>query len=65
MSNPLLSVRIPPELAAKLPQERGARSRLVVALLREKLLAGETADEVAELRRRVEALERRMGGGNG
>jgi hypothetical protein len=65
MANPLLSVRIPPELAEKLPQERGARSRLVVQLLREKLLVGETTDEVAELRRRVEVLEQRVGSGNG
>ena len=56
--NPLLSVRIPPELNALLPTERGERSRFVLEALQAKLNPPAPEDEVGKLRLRVERLER-------
>jgi hypothetical protein len=65
MPNPLLSVRIPQDLADLLPQERGERSRIAIEALRAYLQPTDPKDVVEDLRRRVEALERRLGGRRG
>jgi predicted transcriptional regulator len=63
--NPLLSVRIPPELDDRLnttvQQTGGTRSDIAIAALTAYLMPN-GGDEVAALRRRIEALEKRIGG---
>ncbi|NJO74942.1 MAG: hypothetical protein HC833_14960 [Leptolyngbyaceae cyanobacterium RM1_406_9] len=61
MPNPLLSVRIPPELDELLPTDRGERSRVAIEALKSYLQPPDPQDELENLKRRVEALERRLG----
>jgi metal-responsive CopG/Arc/MetJ family transcriptional regulator len=55
--NPLLSVRLEPELDALLPKERGERSRIVKEALRAYLLPPEPQDEMAQIKSQVAALQ--------
>ncbi|MBD2057797.1 hypothetical protein H6F88_17520 [Oculatella sp. FACHB-28] len=60
MPNPLLSVRIPPEIDELLPTDRGERSRMAIEALKAYLQPLDPQDELENLKRRVEALERRL-----
>ena len=65
MPNPRLSFRIPPELFEKLPTDADERSQLLKRLLEEYCNPKKPESELAELKVRVEALERRFGDGVG
>lgn len=63
--NPLLSVRLPSDLHERLEQKIEAsgesKSDIAIAALMAYLMPPTPEDEVAQLKRRVEALERRIG----
>jgi hypothetical protein len=56
--NPLLSVRLEPDLNNLLPTERGERSRVVKEALRAYLCPPEPQDEMAQLRQQMEMMQR-------
>jgi hypothetical protein len=56
--NPLLSVRLEPDLNNLLPTERGERSRIVKEALRAYLCPPEPQDEMAQLRQQMEMMQR-------
>lgn len=60
MANPLLSVRIPPELEDLLPTDRGQRSRVTIEALKAYLQPSNPEDKLSALERRVAELERRL-----
>lgn len=63
--NPLLSVRLPSDLHERLEQKIEAsgesKSDIAIAALMAYLMPPTPEDEVSQLKRRVEALERRIG----
>ncbi|MBW4474736.1 MAG: ribbon-helix-helix protein, CopG family [Stenomitos rutilans HA7619-LM2] len=63
--NPLLSVRLPSDLHERLEQKIEAsgesKSDIAIAALTAYLIPPTPEDEVAQLKRRVDALERRIG----
>lgn len=63
--NPLLSVRLPSDLHERLEQKIEAsgesKSDIAIAALMAYLMPPTPEDEVAQLKRRVEVLERRIG----
>lgn len=61
MPNPLLSVRIPPELNDLLPEPGDDRSKFVVEALWKAVKPVDPGDQLASLAARLEALERRLG----
>jgi hypothetical protein len=56
--NPLLSVRLEPDLNNLLPTERGERSRIAKEALRAYLCPPEPQDEMAQLRQQMEMMQR-------
>jgi metal-responsive CopG/Arc/MetJ family transcriptional regulator len=56
--NPLLSVRLEPELNELLPTERGERSRIVKEALRAYLCPPEAQDELSMLKQQMEVVQR-------
>jgi hypothetical protein len=56
--NPLLSVRLEPDLNNLLPTERGERSRVVKEALRAYLCPPEPQDEIAQLKQQMEMMQR-------
>lgn len=56
--NPLLSVRISPELDELLPKERGERSRVVKEALRAYLCPPEPQDEMTMIKSQLAQLQR-------
>ena len=61
MPNPRLSLRIPPDLMERLPQNEKERSQFVIDALLQKLEPATPEDELAQVKRRLEVLERRLG----
>jgi hypothetical protein len=63
MANPLLSVRIPPQLdlliEERIREEGGDRSKVAIAALTQ-FLVPNAEDDVAQLRQRVQMLEMQM-----
>jgi metal-responsive CopG/Arc/MetJ family transcriptional regulator len=55
--NPLLSVRLEPELDALLPKERGERSRIVKEALRAYLCPPAPQDEMTLIKNQLAALQ--------
>jgi hypothetical protein len=60
MANPLLSVRIPPDLEVLLPSDRGQRSKVTIEALKAYLQPSNPEDKLSQLERRVTELERRL-----
>jgi hypothetical protein len=56
--NPLLSVRLEPDLNDLLPTERGERSRIVKAALRAYLCPPEPQDEMSVIKGQLAQLQR-------
>jgi hypothetical protein len=56
--NPLLSVRLEPDLNDLLPTERGERSRIVKEALRAYLCPPEPQDEMARLKQQMETMQK-------
>jgi hypothetical protein len=61
MPNPLLSVRIPPEIELLLPTDRGDRSRTTIAALRA-FLAPDPENELISIKRRLSDIEKQLEG---
>ena len=65
MPNPRIQFRIPTELFEQLPSNPDERSQLLKRLLEEYYNPKKPESELAELKLRVEVLERRFGDGVG
>jgi hypothetical protein len=61
MPNPLLSVRIPPEIELLLPTDRGERSRTTIEALRA-FLAPDPENELISIKRRLSDIEKQLEG---
>jgi hypothetical protein len=61
MPNPLLSVRIPPEIELLLPTDRGERSRTTIEALRQ-FLAPDPENEILSIKRRLSDVEKQLEG---
>jgi hypothetical protein len=61
MPNPLLSVRIPPEIELLLPTDRGERSRTTIEALRA-FLAPDPENELIAIKRRLSEIEKQLEG---
>jgi metal-responsive CopG/Arc/MetJ family transcriptional regulator len=59
--NPLLSVRLEPDLDKLLPTERGERSRVVKEALRAYLSPPEPQDEMAQIKKQLAFLQTALG----
>lgn len=59
MPNPLLSVRIPPEINELLPSDRGERSRTTIEALRA-FLAPDPENELISIKRRLSDVEKQL-----
>lgn len=56
MANPLLSVRIPPDLDELLPTERGARSQVVIEALRAYFEPVERDSDLRQIKQQISSL---------
>ncbi len=65
MPNPRISFRVSPQILEQLPSNPDERSQLLKRLLDEHFNPKKPECELAELKLRVEALERRFGDGVG
>ena len=65
MPNPRIQFRVSPELFEQLPTDADERSQLLKQLLENHYHPKNPESELAELKLRVEALERRFGDGVG
>jgi hypothetical protein len=62
MPNTRITFRCPPDLLALLPESPTERSRIILKLLREGLRPASPEQELAELKREMLELKRRVGG---
>jgi hypothetical protein len=65
MPNPRVTVRVPQNIYDQLPTDERERSRLLLRLMEEYYNPKNPESELANLKVRVEALERKLGDGVG
>jgi hypothetical protein len=60
MPNPRVTVRLPENIYSQLPTDERERSTFLIEAITQKLNPPAPEDELAQLKRRVESLERRL-----